>query len=38
MLSRGTSSHTKADFAEEIEGMGARFDSDVTREKTAFTM
>jgi len=38
MLSRGTSSHTKADFAEEIEGMGARFDTDMSREKTSISL
>ena len=38
MLSRGTSSHTKADFAEEIEGMGARLDTSQNREKTSFSL
>jgi len=38
MLSRGTSSQTKASFAEEIEGMGARLDADHCRERQALTV
>jgi hypothetical protein len=35
MLSRGTSSQTKASFAEEIEGMGGSLSSDVEREQSS---
>ena len=38
MLARGTSQHTKASFAEEIEGMGARLDTDHCRERQAMTI
>ena len=38
MLSRGTSSHTKASFAEEIEGMGARLNADHCRERQSLTL
>jgi len=32
MLSRGTNSHTKASFSEEIESMGARLSQATERE------
>lgn len=38
MLVRGTSAHSKADFAAEIEGMGARFDGKTDREQTRTTL
>ncbi len=34
MLSRGTSSRSKAEFAEEIESMGARFSGETGREQS----
>jgi predicted Zn-dependent peptidase len=34
MLSRGTSSRGKADFAQEIEAMGARYSGETGREHT----
>ena len=38
MLLRGTSSTSKAQFAEEVESMGGRVDSDVDREYTNVNM
>lgn len=38
MLSRGTSSHSKASFAEEIEGMGARLSTETKREISSITL
>jgi predicted Zn-dependent peptidase len=38
MLTRGTSQHTKGFFAEEVEGMGARLDSDHSRERQSLTV
>jgi len=34
MLTRGTASRSKAEFAEEVEGMGARYSGDTGREQT----
>jgi len=38
MLLRGTSQRSKHDFAEEIEAMGARFNAESHRERTAFQL
>ena len=38
MLTRGSSAHTKASFAEDVESMGGRFESTVDREQTRLTM
>ena len=38
MLSRGTDSHSKASFNEEVEGMGARLNTSVEREKSSISM
>ena len=38
MLFRGTSSTSKAQFAEEVESMGGRVDCEVDREHTNFNM
>ena len=36
LLTRGTPSRSKAEFAEEIENMGAHFDAESAREQTRF--
>ena len=38
MLTRGSSSHTKASFAEDVEAMGGRFEHNVDREQTRLSM
>ena len=38
MLSRGTSSHSKAAFNDEIEGMGGTLTSDVEREQSSIAL
>lgn len=38
MLTRGSSSHTKASFAEDVEAMGGRYEHNVDREQTRISL
>ena len=38
MLSRGTTSHSKASFNEEIESMGARLELEIQREQSSISL
>ena len=38
MLTRGSKQHSKADFAHEVENMGARFNGATKREQTHSSM
>ena len=38
MLTRGTNSHTKASFSEEIESMGARLSQATEREQSSISL
>lgn len=38
MLSRGSDSHTKSSFSEEIESMGARLSTSVEREISSISL